>query len=471
MATILVVDDDEINRTLLVRRLTPEGHTVRVARDGLEALAAVEEAVPDLVLLDVMMPHLDGFDVCRRLRERPHTRAVPVILLTALRDREDRLRGLEAGADDFITKPFDGAELTARVRSLLRVRYFQGLAAQRELVETAIGDLADGIVVTEPDWTVVVANRRARHLLGLDEEGVRGLDLAEHLRAFDVRPALTQLLLTEANRFEVQRGARPDLVLDVRFAPVRDPDGEPLYYTLALRDVTAERQAARLRLDFFSLTAHKLRTPLTILKGLVEMCADPDTPAEMAADILRELAPDVMSKLNEVSGIVDDLVVRDRLETLAASRADVETALGVALDSAAEQVRATAGRTLAVACDAPSATLKMARSDLELVLRELIENATKFCDRPSAEVTVSATPAASGDGLVLLVADNGRGIPHQHHENVFRECFQVDEHAVGNVPGLGLGLALVRRVVEAYGGQIEIVGSSAEGTRFRLRLP
>jgi signal transduction histidine kinase len=130
---VLIVDDDTLSRTLSESLLQPTGYRLRSSASGEEALAAVEEEVPDLVLLDVLMPGMDGFEVCRRLRERLHPDYVPVILVTAMDDRKDLVRGLEVGADDFLRKPVHGAELRARVSNLLKVRaYHRLLASQRD---------------------------------------------------------------------------------------------------------------------------------------------------------------------------------------------------------------------------------------------------------------------------------------------------------------------------------------------------
>ncbi|MCI0408744.1 MAG: response regulator [Acidobacteria bacterium] len=121
---VLIVDDNAQNVELLSALMQAEGYTVAAAADGLEALAQVEAAPPDLILLDIMMPGLDGYAVCRRLKERPETCLVPIVLLTALGAEEHLLRGIEAGADDFLTKPFSQAELKARVRSLLKLKAY-----------------------------------------------------------------------------------------------------------------------------------------------------------------------------------------------------------------------------------------------------------------------------------------------------------------------------------------------------------
>ena len=131
-ARVLVVDDVEANVRLLEAKLTIEYFDVVSCQDGATALSLAAEAQPDLILLDVMMPGMDGFETCRRLKAQPETRHIPVVLVTALDGREDRIRGLEAGADDFLTKPIDDVILFARVRSLTRLKQVMDELRERE---------------------------------------------------------------------------------------------------------------------------------------------------------------------------------------------------------------------------------------------------------------------------------------------------------------------------------------------------
>jgi two-component system phosphate regulon response regulator PhoB len=127
---ILVVEDEDALSTLLSYNLEKEGYKVTVAADGEEGLMLVDERLPDLIVLDWMLPKVSGIEVCRRLRTRAETRNVPIIMLTARGEESDRIRGLDTGADDYITKPFSMTELTARIRAVLR-RIRPGLSEDR----------------------------------------------------------------------------------------------------------------------------------------------------------------------------------------------------------------------------------------------------------------------------------------------------------------------------------------------------
>jgi DNA-binding response OmpR family regulator len=153
---VLVVEDDDEIADVLRRSLRQEGPQVRTAVDGEEALEAARDFVPDMVVLDLGLPKLDGVEVCRRLREDGD---VPILILTARTDTEDRVRGLDAGADDYLVKPFERAELLARLRALMRRRPPRGSASLR------VGDL-----VLNPDTREVVRGRRQLDLTAREFE-------------------------------------------------------------------------------------------------------------------------------------------------------------------------------------------------------------------------------------------------------------------------------------------------------------
>lgn len=146
-AKILIVDDESRSRTALEMLLRREGYEIHDAFDGASALAACAAIHPDLILLDVLMPGMDGFEVCKRIKARPETRLTPVVLITGLSDTEDRIKGINAGADDFLSKPIDLNELLARTRSLIKLKQYTD---ELEHAEAVLFSLALSIEARDP---------------------------------------------------------------------------------------------------------------------------------------------------------------------------------------------------------------------------------------------------------------------------------------------------------------------------------
>ncbi len=155
-SSILIVDDSPPGRQVLEELLFGQGYDLAFAGDGPEALRQAAAITPDLILLDVMMPGMDGFEVCRRLRSDPHLAEVPVVMVTALDDGASRLLGLEAGADDFISKPFNRAELRARVKTITRLNRYHGLLAERAALEQAHAELLVAYDATIEGWVMAL---------------------------------------------------------------------------------------------------------------------------------------------------------------------------------------------------------------------------------------------------------------------------------------------------------------------------
>ncbi|PKQ07540.1 MAG: PleD family two-component system response regulator [Alphaproteobacteria bacterium HGW-Alphaproteobacteria-12] len=162
-ARVLIVDDIPTNLKLLDAKLTAEYFEVFKASSGLEAIEAAKDWQPDIVLLDVMMPGMDGFEVCRRLKAMPETEHIPVVMVTALDQPKDRVQGLEAGADDFLTKPLNDLALFARVRSLVRLKMVTDELRMREATGQRIGALAkqggESFLMSEPGRILLIDDR------------------------------------------------------------------------------------------------------------------------------------------------------------------------------------------------------------------------------------------------------------------------------------------------------------------------
>jgi DNA-binding response OmpR family regulator len=249
---ILVVDDTPANIKLLDAVLGSQGYTVIPAVSGAEALALVEQEPPDLVLLDILMPGMDGYEVCRRLRGRPATAHLPVILITAS-ETKDKVKGLDAGADDFLAKPFDQAELLARVRSLLRVkRYHDIIERQAGRLRRFLSPQLVELIESSTDDSALTSHRRKVAVLFCDLRGSTAFSEAtepeEFMAALSEFHAVTGDLVTEFNATVGHFAGDGFMVFFNDPVPCDNPAESAVRLAVAMRDAmgTVKQRWARL---------------------------------------------------------------------------------------------------------------------------------------------------------------------------------------------------------------------------------
>jgi two-component system cell cycle response regulator len=205
-STILLVDDELGGRNTLEGILRPDGYTLAFASTGAEALEKASSLLPDLILLDVMMPSMDGFEVCRRLRTIPRVAEIPVIMVTALDDRESRLAGLAAGADDFLSKPVDRLELRARVQTITRLNRYRRLVTERTKFERVVEHAPVGMLIVDAQRTITLANPAIVQLLGAtDADALLGQNILTIVAPEQVERCTALLDAVFANLVEVGR--------------------------------------------------------------------------------------------------------------------------------------------------------------------------------------------------------------------------------------------------------------------------
>ncbi|MBE3098574.1 MAG: response regulator [Planctomycetes bacterium] len=472
---ILVVDDYPANVKLLEVNLQASGYETAAAYDGAEALQKVESERPDLILLDVMLPKIDGFEVCRRLRANEATAVIPIIMITALKDTEDRIRGLDAGADDFLSKPFDRGELLARVRGLLQVKYYRSMLAEREKFHAVIQDLSHGIIITDGQGRVQTISRRAAELLGVPDGSEQvGKDVAEVLGRFRLEPSLEALRQAAARAVTVelaQEDARPPRYLAGRYTRIEGPRGELYNTALVFRDVTEMRQKEKLKRDFLALFSHKLKHPLTSVSVRLDMMDQgkygPVPPA------MAEALKMAVSKIRELSDLIEKVLAYASLSATELERAGQL----VALADLVAQTRERVGRRYpmrevqwVVSLDPQLPRARAPEELLSIVVDNLLDNAVKFARHKDVRVDVSAREV-DDRYLEVRVRDDGPGIRPEDRDKVFQDFTQLEESFTGNITGIGLGLATAKRLVESWGGQIGFDSAPGEGSTFFFTVP
>ena len=510
---VLIVDDDRRSRQLLETMLNSEGLVLRTAEGGEQAATMVDQDPPDLILLDVMMPGMDGYQLAATIKENAATQNIPVIIITALNDRSAKVRGLRAGAEDFLTKPVDRSELCMRVRNLLRLKAYgdyyddyshrlEGTVASRtaDLAErtrqaavladqAALLDLAqDAIVVRDDSGDILFWNHGAERLYGWPSDDAIGRNAQELLRAEYAEPIgdIDATLLRDG-RWEgevahfTRAGTR--VVVASRWALQRDLDGTPCRILTINNDITARKQAdaelLQIRIDqlrfkdeFLSHVSHELRSPLTAIKQFTTILL-----GGLAGDLTteqREYQFIVLKNIRQLQAMIDDLLEVTRLETGKLTVEPASVSISDAVADSFETLQGTASaKGITLTCDVPP-DLPWAHADqtrLRQILIILLENAIKFT--PAAGAVSVQVRHVRGDRqfLVFEVSDTGCGVPAENRDRVFERLYQAAAHSQGSRKGLGLGLYICKELVTRQGGNIWVAPRQPTGTTFSFTLP
>jgi PAS domain S-box-containing protein len=525
-ARILIVDDERFNRQLLELMLSREGYSLQTAASGEEALHLVAKHPPDLILLDIMMPGMDGYQVAGKVKGNPTTKNIPIIVVTALDDRNARLLGLSAGVEDFLSKPVDPAELCMRVKNLLRLKAYgdyhdkysqllEGEVVSRtaELVarttaleqqaavlteQAALLDLAqDAIVVRDMDGRILFWSRGAEVMYGWRSDEVLGRNTYElnadfsgptdHVDSVLVRQREIEAMLLIHDRWEGEavhyRRDGTRVVVASRWALQRDAVGTPVRILTTNRDVT-ERKAAeqavelirtdqiRFKDEFLSHVSHELRSPLTAIKQFTSILLG-GLAGELSIQ-QREYLQIVLKNIRQLQSMIDDLLEVTHLES---GKVTVELASVSVADAVTDTFNTLEGTARAkgvrLSQDLPPG-LPPAHADqtrLRQILIILLENAIKFTPAGGAIAIKAALLREDPQFLILDVSDTGCGVDPEVAERIFERLYQVSERVQSSRKGLGLGLYICRELVTRQGGKIWAERRPQGGSTFSFTLP
>jgi signal transduction histidine kinase len=495
-ARVLLADDNADMRSYLSGLLTPN-YSVDAVGDGAQALAAARRHRPDVILSDVMMPHLDGFGLLKAVRADTALRDVPVILVSARAGEEARIEGLDAGADDYLVKPFSARELAARLGSILeRTRLHRQLLdeqrnarliSQRRSAqfETLLGEAPLGVYLIDSQMRIREVNPTALPVFG-NFPALIGADFATVIRKLWLQPFADEIIgifkhtlatgepYSSAERIEKRADTQALEAYEWQINRIPLPEGD-FGVVCYFRDISAQvrtrvqlETADRQKDEFLAMLAHELRNPLAPIRTASELLKrtdQPDERAQLAIDIVKRQA-------SHLTRLVDDLldisrITRSRIEL---KRRDVALAdiVAQALETV-EPILREKSHQVSTTVDLTPLVVNGDPARLVQCVANLLTNAIKYTD-PNGQLRIESH--AEGDMAVLSVTDNGTGIAADLLPQIFELFVQSKRTLDRSQGGLGIGLSVVKRLVAMHGGTVSASSPGyGLGATFTIRLP
>jgi signal transduction histidine kinase/HPt (histidine-containing phosphotransfer) domain-containing protein len=426
MPSILAIDDKSDN-LVTISALLKMDSTVQTAQSGQEGIAKAKATLPDVILLGIIMPGMDGYEVCRKLRADRATQHIPIIMLTALEtDAPNRIKGLRAGADAFLAKPVEEGELCAQINVMLRIRR------------------AENLLLQERDALDQLVRARTTEL----EEANRELH-AELVQRKHAEERLEQAKgeLEETNKQLVESTARAN-------------------------DWAAQAESANVAKNhFLANVSHEIRTPMNGIIGFADLLAEEELTTEQRESvvIIRKCAHDLLKVISDVLDISKVEAGRFDIETINCSLGELLHSVALLTGTKAEE-RGLDFSIIPAAQELP-ARIVTDPACLRQCLLNLVGNALKFTEEGHIHLRVSLRPINEQSFICFAVEDTGIGIGPDQQRAIFESFTQADGSNTRKYGGMGLGLTITRQLAELLGGELTVTSEIGQGSIFTLTIP
>jgi PAS domain S-box-containing protein len=498
VSNILVVDDNRNNLELLSDIMNMEGYYVRTAENGEECLRAVAQERPDLILLDIMMPGIDGYKVCETLKKKPDTRNIPIILISAKSSTEDTVVGLSHGADDYIQKPYNEMELLARVNAALKMKHLHDevrhtnrmLSNQKEQIETIINTMGEGLFSVNQNMEIVFFNSAAEEITGYHFREAIGKKCHLVFNCPDAEECCTPAAEEVRSRDEkivreylLQRkdGTKIPILKSTRF--IFSADGQAIGRVEVFRDVSTEKDLEQKRADFISMVIHDLKNPLTTITICDKIVLN-ETRGIIDAD-LTQLLQNIETSSNHLLNLVNELLDLSKLDSgtmeFKRQRIDMNDIIEISINT---QRMISRSKKIEIEKELGTDRLPIL-GDKDYLLRvmiNLIGNAIKFTPEGGKICVLAQDMDSLETGqpssrqleeaekiLKITIVDNGTGIPAQDMPTIFERYRRV--RGTTEIEGSGLGLYIAKVIIEGHGGRIWVENNPDRGSTFTILLP
>ncbi|GCE21490.1 ATP-binding protein [Dictyobacter kobayashii] len=514
-ATLLVVDDNADMRDYLNRLLAPT-YRVWLAVDGIEALRLTRSEQPDMIISDVMMPGLDGFALLNALRSEPATKNIPFLLLSARAGEEATLEGLQAGADDYLIKPFSARELLGRIQSRLEIARLSREAenARQRLQRLLMQAPAVIAVLNGPTHIFTLVNALYSQVLGRSAEALLGKPVREALPEVEGQgffELLDQVYQTGEPFYGnemcmmVDRGGNGNLeeiyfnfIYQATYDTNEKIDGVLVHAVDVTEFVHARQRVEALLValeeadqrkdEFLHMVSHELRTPITAIKGNIQLT---QRRLKRFETELQEPAPPTVDELRQMHGFLTQLMERaarqieaqkrlinDLLDVsrIQSGKLDLTLELcdlvSMVEDSVLDQHSGSSGHQIILQIEPDQSPLIVMADEGRIgqVINNYLTNARKYSPT-SAAITVGISATASE--ARVWVRDGGPGLNAQQQKQIWERFYQDPDIPLqtGSGQGMGLGLHICQTIVQLHNGEVGVESEPGHGSTFWFTLP
>ncbi|MGO4378206.1 hybrid sensor histidine kinase/response regulator [Pseudoduganella sp. RAF53_2] len=433
---ILIVEDSPTQAERLRRLIQSMRYGARVAANGKYALAEIRERKPHLVLSDIVMPEMDGYELCRAIKSDPKMRDIPVILVTSLTDPKDIIRGIECGADNFIRKPYAEDYLLNRIGQMLVNQKLRKNSSMEVGIALYLGD--------------------QKHFINAERQQILDLLISTYEQAVQVNS-------------ELQARERQVIELNMRLAH-HAGELETINREIAMKNLELA-EASRMKSAFIANMSHELRTPLNAIIGftgalLMKLPGPLTDEQDRQLTTIRSSARHLLSLIND---ILDVAKIEAGKVTLSLEPVQAQSLMNEVADTL-RPLAAQKGLSLEVEMVSEPINLNTDRRALTQILINLANNAIKFTEKGQVKLSLKQR---HDDGAVITefsVADSGQGIREEDQAKLFQAFSQLDATSTRHAEGAGLGLYLSQNLANLLGGSLFFSSDFGKGSTFTLAL-
>jgi PAS domain S-box-containing protein len=466
---VLIVDDNRMNTEILKEILCQMGQQAFVANTSAQAFKLLEKESFDLILLDVIMPDMSGFDMINYLKSNEQTQNIPVIFISALDKTEDIVKGIGLGSYGYITKPFKIDELKARILSVLKIKDLQDeLKAEKTMLEQIFRFSADGIAVVNSDFLIVSCNDLFLKWLDLSKEEVINQDFCHIVGHKDNFCGTRNCFKggVKYRAFTLEKNSEKRL-LEVNCSEINPQQGKNDGYILVFRDVTMNKEIEQQKETFVATLTHDLKTPVRAQIRALEMILNEKFGAINASQ--KEMLEETLNSNKYMFAMLDNLLAAYSYENKSVPLAKEFFDINNLIMNCQNELRyLKQDKNLTIDFDFEDEKLILNADSLELkrVIMNLLSNAINYTG-DGGKIVVSSK--IRGNTAVVSFIDNGKGISEEDLPNLFNKYQSFSKKF--RLVGTGLGLYLSKHILENHNGEIAVESKEGKGSVFTFKLP